>query len=219
MATAPLSRDFYRRPALVVARQLLGARLVRIHDGFRLSGFITETEAYVGEEDLGCHAKAGRTARTAIMYGPPGHAYVYFTYGMHWLLNAVTGEVGSPAAVLIRAIVPDEGIEMMSERRARPGFDGPAKLTQALAIGGPDNGADLTRKDSRLRIEPGMTVPGRRVTRGPRVGLYRVPEPWKSKPWRFLARLDGLTVPLASAGLAASARRAKRSARLRWCAP
>src|SRR5262245_36385866 len=118
----PLPRDFYRRSALNVARELLGARLVRLHDGIRLSGSITETEAYVGEEDLGCHAKAGRTARTAIMYGPPGHAYVYFTYGMHWLLNAVTGEVGSPAAVLIRAIVPDEGIELMSERRGRPGY-------------------------------------------------------------------------------------------------
>ena len=186
----PLPRDFYRRSALIVARELLGARLVRLDDGMRLSGFITETEAYVGEEDLGCHAKAGRTARTAIMYGPPGHAYVYFTYGMHWLLNAVTNEVGSPAAVLIRAIVPQEGIELMSERRGRPGYDGPAKLTQALAIGRAENGADLTRKASGLWIEPGIKIARRRVQTGPRIGLNTVPEPWKSKPWRFLASIE-----------------------------
>ena len=214
MAREPLSRDFYRRSALVVARDLLGARLVRIHDGFRLSGFITETEAYVGEEDLGCHAKAGRTARTAVMYGPPGHAYVYFTYGMHWLLNVVTGKVDFAAAVLIRAIQPAEGAEEIAARRAGRGCDGPAKLTQALEIDGADNGLDLTRKRFRLWIEPGIPVPPRRVTRGPRVGLYTVPEPWKSKPWRFLARLDGLTLPAASAGPTATARRAKRSARL-----
>jgi len=202
----PLPRDFYRRSALPVARELIGARLVRIHDGIRLSGFITETEAYVGEEDLGCHAKAGRTSRTAIMYGPPGHAYVYFTYGMHWLLNVVTGEVGSPAAVLIRAIVPDEGIEMMSEYRGRPDTDGPAKLTQALAIGRAENGADLTRRSSGVWIELGITVPRRRILTGPRIGLNTVPEPWKSKPWRFLARLDGRTI-VPTSGSAIPARR------------
>lgn len=185
----PLSRAFYNRPATVVAREMLGARLVRILDGVRLSGLIIETEAYRGEEDLGCHAKAGRTARTSILYGPPGHAYVYFTYGMHWLLNAVTGPSGYPAAVLIRAIHPVEGIERMASRRAGRGYDGPAKLTQAMEIGRAENGLDLTRKASSIWIEPGLRIEDSRVMTGPRVGLDNVPEPWKSKPWRFLARL------------------------------
>jgi DNA-3-methyladenine glycosylase len=186
----PLDRDFYLRSAVRVARDLLGARLVRVRERVRLEGIITETEAYVGEEDLACHAKAGRTPRTAIMYGQPGRAYVYFTYGMHWLLNAVTGRPGFPAAVLIRAMIPVAGVEAMSARRKGRGFDGPAKLTQALEIDGKDNGADLTRTGSGLWIEQGIPVPRRRVNRGPRIGLNHVPEPWKSKPWRFLARLD-----------------------------
>ena len=185
----PLTREFYERSALLVARDLLGARLVRMQEGIRLSGIITETEAYLGEEDLGCHAKAGRTARTEILYGPPGHAYVYFTYGMHWLLNAVTGRADFPAAVLIRAMRPVEGIEVMAERRQGRGFDGPAKLTQAMEIAGRENGLDLTRIGSHLWIEAGIAVPRRCVTTGPRVGLNNVPEPWKSKPWRFLATL------------------------------
>jgi DNA-3-methyladenine glycosylase len=185
----PFPRDFYDRSAVIVARELVGARLVRVQDGIRLSGIITETEAYLGEEDLGCHAKAGRTARTAILYGPPGHAYVYFTYGMHWLLNAVTGSTDFPAAVLIRAIQPAEGIEVMTARRTGRGFDGPAKLTQAMEIAGGENGLDLTRVGSKLWIEEGIEIPRRYVTTGPRVGLNNVPEPWKSKPWRFLATL------------------------------
>ena len=185
---APLSRNFYDHPATLVAREMLGMRLVRMRDEVRLSGLIVETEAYLGEEDLGCHAKAGRTARTSILYGPPGHAYVYFTYGMHWLLNAVTGPSGFPAAVLIRAIHPVEGIERMASRRAGRGYDGPAKLTQAMEIGRAENGLDLTRKASRIWIEPGLRIEDRRVTTGPRVGLDNVPEPWKSKPWRFLAQ-------------------------------
>ena len=87
---------------MVVARELLGMRLVRCLNGERLAGIILETEAYHGQEDLACHARAGHTARTAVMYGPPGRAYIYFTYGMHWCLNCVTGDVGFPAAVLIR---------------------------------------------------------------------------------------------------------------------
>src|SRR5688572_13882499 len=105
-----LPAAFYARPTLTVARELLGARLVRILDGVRLEGLISETEAYVGETDLGCHAKAGRTRRTQVMYGPPGRAYVYFTYGHHWMLNAVTEAEGFPAAVLIRAIQPLQGV-------------------------------------------------------------------------------------------------------------
>src|SRR4030042_3855228 len=113
----PLPISFYNRPTLTVARDLLGARLVRILDGVRLTGIITETEAYNGETDLGCHAKSGKTPRNAVMFGRPGHAYIYFTYGMHWMLNAVTEREGFPAAVLLRAIKPLEGIDVISARR------------------------------------------------------------------------------------------------------
>lgn len=196
-----LPREFYDRPALQVARDLLGMRLVRCEGDLRLSGRIVETEAYGGEEDLGCHCKAGRTPRTRVMYGPPGHAYVYFTYGMHWMLNCVVEAEGAPAAVLIRAILPEEGLETIAARRGgqpRPRWtDGPGKICQALAIDGRLNGADLCRLTSglcdpagELFVEPGPPVPQESVTTGPRVGLYTVPEPWKSVPWRFLARLD-----------------------------
>lgn len=184
----PLSQDFYNRPTLTVARELLGARLVRILDGVKLVGLITETEAYIGEEDLGCHARAGRTPRTQVMYGPPGHAYVYFTYGNHWMLNAVTEREGFPAAVLIRAIQPVEGVEVMSARRGGRDTFGPGKLCQAMGIAKSENGADLTVAGTGPWIEAGVPVPDQSVTIGPRVGLYSVPEPWKSIPWRFLVK-------------------------------
>src|SRR4030065_230403 len=118
MTTAPrLQRPFFDRPALQVACELLGTRLVRLEGGERTTGIIVETEAYIGEQDLGCHASAGRTPRTQVMYGPPGHAYVYFTYGMHWMLNFVVEVEGFPAAVLIRSILPTEGIERIATRR------------------------------------------------------------------------------------------------------
>jgi DNA-3-methyladenine glycosylase len=180
-----LSRDFYNRSTRQVARDLLGARLVRILDGVKLVGLITETEAYIGETDLACHAKAGLTPRTAPMYGPPGHAYVYFTYGNHWMLNAVTEGEGFPAAVLIRAIQPIEGSEVMLERRNGRDTAGPGKLTQALGITKSENRVDLTETTGGLWIEAGMNVPNSRVTKGPRVGLNNTPEPWLSKPWRF----------------------------------
>ena len=186
-----LPREFYDRPTLTVARALIGARLVRIMDGLRLTGLITETEAYIGEDDLGCHAKAGKTARNEIMYGPPGHAYVYFTYGNHWMLNAVTERTGFPAAVLIRAIQPIEGAQVMSARRGGRDAFGPGKLTQALGIAKDENGADLTAAASGLWIEAGVSVPNSLVTKSPRVGLNTVPEPWKSKPWRF--KVSGVT--------------------------
>lgn len=197
-----LPRDFFAQPTQEVARQLLGCRLVhieRIHGkSQRLSGIITETEAYCGEEDLGCHAKAGRTPRTEVMYGPPGHSYVYFTYGMHWLFNCITRPEGQPEAVLIRAIQPDEGIEIIAERRSRQPSklwtNGPAKLTQALGIQGQHNGLDLTAPGAIIFIEQGEPVPDNRVTLGPRVGLFTVPEPWKSKPWRYLAKLSENTL-------------------------
>jgi DNA-3-methyladenine glycosylase len=189
--STPLPQSFYERGTLTVARELLGARLVRIQDGERLSGIITETEAYIGETDLGCHAKAGKTARTQVMYGPPGRAYVYFTYGMHWLLNAVTEAEGFPAAVLIRAIEVEEGLGVVESRRGKAKradwTNGPAKLTLAFGIDSQQNNIDLTMTDSGLWIEPGVVISDANVTIGPRVGLYSVPEPWKSIPWRFLA--------------------------------
>lgn len=182
-----LPREVYAQPTLTVARQLLGARLVRILNGIRLAGLIAETEAYIGEDDLGCHAaRSGKTKRNAVMYGPPGHAYVYFTYGMHWCLNVVTEAVGFPAAVLIRAILPVEGIEIMAQRRGGRDTSGPAKLTQALGIDGTLNGADLCLPTNGLWIEPGTIVPDAAVERTPRIGLNTTPEPWKSIPWRFL---------------------------------
>jgi len=187
---SPLPPDFYNRPTLTVARALLGARLVRILDGVRLAGFITETEAYIGETDLACHAKAGRTPRTQVLYGPPGRAYVYFTYGMHWMLNAVTEAEGFPAAVLIRAVDVVEGLDVVETRRAgvaRPSWtDGPAKLARAFGINAAQNAIDLTTTIAGLWIEPGRPVPDESVTIGPRVGLYKVPEPWQGMPWRFL---------------------------------
>jgi DNA-3-methyladenine glycosylase len=191
-----LSSDFYERPTLTVARELLGCRLVRILDGVRLSGIITETEAYIGESDLGCHAKAGRTKRTEPMYGPPGRAYVYFTYGMHWCLNAVTEAEGFPAAVLIRAIEVEEGLGVVASRRGKARradwTNGPAKLTLAFGIDVAQNNLALTSTQAGLWIEPGVVISDTNVTIGPRVGLYSVPEPWKSIPWRFLVRREGI---------------------------
>jgi len=185
----PLSREFYARPTRTVARELLGCRLVRQLNGFRLSGVIVEAEAYIGESDLACHAKAGRTERTTVMYGLAGFAYVYFTYGMHWMLNVVTEEKDFPAAVLLRAIEPCEGIEEM--RRLRGGKDlrllgkGPACLTQAMGITRAQNGLDLCMRDSGLWIEPGEAIAMRHIAISPRIGLGKTPEPWLSKPWRF----------------------------------
>lgn len=184
----PLPHKFYNRPTLTVARELLGARLIRILDGVKLVGLISETEAYFGFDDLASHAKAGRTIRTDPMFGKPGYAYVYFTYGNHWMLNAVTEKEGFPAAVLIRAIQPIEGVEVMIERRQGRDTFGPGKLTQALGITKSENYADLTESGSGLWIEAGIKVPEKRVTIGPRVGLNTTPEPWFSKPWRFLVK-------------------------------
>jgi len=164
-------------------------RLVRLLEGQRVSGLIVEAEAYDGEADLACHARAGRTPRTEVMYGPPGRAYIYFTYGMHWCLNCVTGPEGYPAAVLVRAIRPEKGLELIAARRAgRPQSEwsnGPGKLTQALGIDGGLNGADLTTVQGGLWIEAGQPVADENVLAGPRVGIQNVPEPWRSQPWSF----------------------------------
>ncbi|HTP10761.1 MAG TPA: DNA-3-methyladenine glycosylase [Anaerolineae bacterium] len=184
-----LTRSFYTRPTRQLAQALLGCRLVRRWNGQRLSGLIVEAEAYIGETDLACHAHVGRTARNAVMYGQPGLAYVYFTYGMHWMLNVVSEEEHFPAAVLIRALEPQEGLELMLQHRpvTRPIelCRGPAKLTQALRIDQALNGVDLCNRRGDLWIETGVPVPTRSVMRGPRVGLFTTPEPWKSKPWRY----------------------------------
>ena len=188
VVNSPLPYNFYNRPTLTVARELIGARLIRILNGVKLVGIISETEAYISQKDLACHAKAGLTARTAVMFGKPGHAYVYFTYGNHWMLNTVTEREGFPAAVLIRAIQPIEGVEIMSTRRSGRDTFGPGKLTQAMGITKSENGVDLTKTTHGLWIEAGLKVPNSLVTKGPRVGLNNTPEPWLSKPWRFLVR-------------------------------
>jgi DNA-3-methyladenine glycosylase len=163
-------------------------RLVKLERGRRLSGILVETEAYIGEDDLGCHAsRGGRTPRNAVMFGPPGCAYIYFTYGMHWLLNIVTEREGFPAAVLLRAMAAEEGAETMSRRRRgrKPVAGGPAMLCQALGLDGRWNGTDLCAPESRLFLEYGPPVPESEILAGPRVGLNNVPEPWKGIPWRF----------------------------------
>jgi DNA-3-methyladenine glycosylase len=189
-----LERRFFNRPTLQVARELLGTRLVRMEGEERTAGIIVETEAYIGEEDLGCHASAGLTPRTRVLYGPPGRTYVYFTYGNYWMLNFVTEREGFPAAVLIRGIVPTEGIERIAARRAgRPRkqwTDGPGKICMALAIGREQNDADLCVPEAEIFVEFGENIPDSCVTTSPRVGLNGVPEPWKSIPWRFLAWVE-----------------------------
>ena len=145
----PLPHSFYGRPTLEVARDLLGSVLVRHLDHHILAGRIVEVEAYIGEEDPACHASRGLTPRTKVMYGPPGFAYVYFTYGMHFLLNAVTERDGFPAAVLVRAAEPLTGIAQMSHLRGRRSdrelTSGPARLCTAFGIDLSLNRTDLTR--------------------------------------------------------------------------
>jgi DNA-3-methyladenine glycosylase len=187
----PLERDFYRRDTLIVARELLGKRLVRGLDGTRLSGFITEVEAYIGQEDSACHASRGRTPRNAVMYGPPSRAYIYLIYGLHHCLNVVTGTEGFPAAVLIRALEPEEGLELM--RQHRPGrsdgelSDGPGKLCQALRIDRALNGADLSVVGP-LYIAAGKPVGEEQVVRAPRIGIDYAAEKDRNAPWRLYVK-------------------------------
>ncbi len=191
---AHLGRDFFARDTLAVARELLGQRLVRIWEGERLSGCVVEVEAYIGEEDQACHARCGRTKRNATMYGPPGHAYVYFVYGMHHCLNVVTGRKGFPAAVLIRALEPLEGIEVMRARRGGRAdvelTSGPARLCQALGIDRRFDGVDLCVPDASLFVEKSGALPDVAVTTGPRVGV-RGDEAALAAPWRFYVQDNG----------------------------
>ncbi|MDK2980459.1 MAG: DNA-3-methyladenine glycosylase [Chloroflexota bacterium] len=183
-----------------VARELLGQRLVRLVDGQRVAGLILEAEAYDGESDLACHARSGKTERNAMMYGEAGHAYVYFTYGMHWMLNCVCGPAGYPAAVLLRAILPLEGLERIAARRAgiaeKLWCDGPAKLTKALSIDKNQNGADLCAQKDGLFIEKAPQIPEYLVQRTPRIGIDYAGEPWVSQPWRFIASAQAVRAEL-----------------------
>jgi len=191
--------SFYQQPVTDVARNLLGKLLVRSHDGLRASGTIIEAEAYRGEEDLACHAKAGYTRRTAVMYGKAGTSYVYFTYGMHWMLNIVCEDTGFPAAVLIRAIVVVEGSDWVSDNRPsvspKHWCDGPAKLTRALQIDGTHNGLDLCIQPDQLWVEEGIKIDDSQVNQTPRIGLGNVPEPWLSIPWRFHTSILNTLIP------------------------
>ncbi|MEO7085858.1 MAG: DNA-3-methyladenine glycosylase [Gemmatimonadaceae bacterium] len=172
----PLPREFYNRETEQVARDLLGAVLeCRTVDGVA-AGRIVETEAYIGEHDLACHAAAGRTARTAPLYGAPGIAYVYFIYGMYWCVNAVTRAKDEPSAVLIRALEPVSGIEAMRRRRPKARRDvdltnGPGKLCQALGIDGSLNNTTLMR--GKLRILEGAPVADDDVVITPRIGITK----------------------------------------------
>ena len=174
MVTSPmgaLTRSFFDRPASRVARDLLGCSIV----SGKARARIVETEAYVGPQDLASHASKGRTRRTEVMFGAPGHAYVYLIYGMYWCLNAVTGRVGHPAAVLIRAAEP--GVGCLGRA------DGPGRLCRALGITGEMNGIDLCEPGSPLTLEEGDAPVGR-VLRGPRVNVDYAGA-WAAKPLRF----------------------------------
>lgn len=183
------TRPFFRIDAKTLARRLLGQRLVRLlDDGTRLAGVIVETEAYVGVRDRASHAFQGRrTPRNDAMYHQPGTAYVYFTYGMHWCFNVVCGEPDEPAAVLVRALQPTEGLDAIRRLRRRPLPDhllcsGPARLCQAFAIDRRLNTIDLA-SDHRLWIERTPTPIGR-VRTSPRIGVDRA-GPWAKKPLRW----------------------------------
>jgi len=182
-----LPREFYRRECPTVARELLGKLLV-VGD---LAGRIIEVEAYTGDDDPGSHAYRGRTPRNAIMFGPPGYLYVYFTYGMHWCANAVCDDEGKAAAVLIRALHPVNGIDIMraARRRARYEIDlcsGPAKLCQALGLTGEHGGADLVVGDRGVWIADDGKPPPRRPGRSGRIGLSAGQE----RRWRWFIKGD-----------------------------
>ena len=189
-----LPRAFYDRPTLDVARDLIGKVLVHVRHGVRTSGIIVEVEAYIGESDPACHAAPGRTRRNEPLYGAPGHAYVYLNYGIHCLVNVVTEAQESPAAVLLRALTPLEGVGVMRRRRAREMRGrrrlavaalgdhelcrGPGNLTMAMGITLAENRLDLN--GNRLFIED-RGIQLRPVVWGPRVGIrVGVERPWRA---------------------------------------
>jgi len=187
-----LARSFYLEPTLRVARALLGKLLVHETPDGCAAGRIVEVEAYRGPADRAAHSAGGRrTPRNEVMYGPPGHAYVYFIYGMHHCMNVVTGPPGVPEAVLLRALEPVDGVPLMRARRGLAGGPewrlcrGPGALCQALGIARPENGADLVR--GPLRILDAPAVPAARVARAARIGVDYAGA-HALRPWRFLVR-------------------------------
>jgi DNA-3-methyladenine glycosylase len=180
-SSEPLPRSFFDRQVLEVAPDLLGAVVVHGDVAIRLS----EVEAYDGADDPASHAFRGRTPRNAVMFGPPGHAYVYFTYGMHFCVNLVCGEEGRAAAVLLRAGGVVAGEDVAQRRRpdapARDLARGPARLTKALAVDRALDGADVCDRGSPLRVIHGDAVPRDRVRTGPRVGVNAAAD----RPWRW----------------------------------
>ena len=182
-----LDRDLLSRPSLVVAPRLLGARLTSTLDGARVTVEITEVEAYQGAEDPGSHAYRGQTARNTVMFGPAGHLYVYFTYGMHWCANVVTGTAGTASGCLLRGARVVEGIDVARARRPAATKDrdlarGPARLASALGITGAWGGHDLAIEPLRLELPQRPAV---EVRTGPRVGLAGPGGDGENYPWRF----------------------------------
>jgi DNA-3-methyladenine glycosylase len=172
-----LPRDFYDRDTIVVAQELLGKHLVHVVDGFARVGRIVETEAYLGPHDLAAHSAKGLTERTRVMFGPPGHAYVYLIYGMHWCMNAVTQEEGVASAVLLRALEPVRNIEGRTQ--------GPALLCKALGIDRRHNGHDFLSDDLFIaapRVEPKV-----RIVKRPRIGVDYAGR-WAKRLLRFYVK-------------------------------
>lgn len=186
-----LNRDFYHRDVVTVARALLGQRLVRVLDRHRLAGLIVEVEAYLGILDRAAHTYNGRrTTRNASMWGEEGHAYVYFTYGKHYCMNVVTGPERQPTAVLLRALEPIEGLDLMHRLRAKAARDtdlcsGPAKLCQAMAIDRTLDGSDLvTGHDLFIEAVRKRTYRSSEIHAGERIGVGYAGE-WATKPLRY----------------------------------
>jgi DNA-3-methyladenine glycosylase len=181
---SPLPRSFYARPVRAVARDLLGRALVVGKGRRRLSGLIVEVEAYGGARDPASHAYRGETPRNASMFGPPGHAYIYFTYGMHHCLNLVTGRDGDASAVLVRSLQPLEGQAAMARRRGVAARErlarGPGCVARALGLHLGHDGLDLTRGPVWIADLPPARL-GRPVSRGPRIGIRLA----RARPWRF----------------------------------
>ncbi len=176
----PLARAFYERDVVTVSRELLGRVVVHKVGDVLLGGRIVETEAYEGSEPA-CHAYQRRTPRVEVLYGRAGHAYVYFSYGMHWMLNVVTGPVDFAAAVLVRALEPVAGMPAMHTYRGdvphKELMRGPGKLAQALAIAAPQNGVDLTRGALTIRDTPPLGP----IRVSARIGISKAVD----LPWRF----------------------------------